>query len=232
MRRFHQLLSPGGPATRIKHRGKVDHPGSCFAVLPGPAGIVLAAALACVLAGTVAFAEETAPPLAVDSSRVQVDAGEFETALALGDELYREGRREEAEGAYRKAITILPDDPRARVKLGIVLNESGSSEAAIEEFDRALAAAPEDVEAICRRGQSLYALRRYDEAVGHYREALAIHPNSQLAHYLLGVAFADAGIYREAIREWRKVVQIDPDTESGRTAQEGVEVLESIVDQN
>lgn len=161
---------------------------------------------------------------------LEEDEGDLESAYQLGNLYYDHGRRQEAEAAYRNALKIDPKHVPSLVNLGVVLNESGRSEEALQYFDRALAKSPDDVLVMCNKGQALYALKRYNEAVDLYLRAVKVDPQSQLAHYWLGVAFADAGIYREAIKEWKRVVEIDPDSDAGRTAGEGVKVLEDLVD--
>lgn len=152
-----------------------------------------------------------------------------ELLFKLGNALYDQGRRTEAEQTYLKALESDPKYVKAMVNLGIVLNEGGKSEEALQHFDRAEQLSPADITVLCNKGQALYALQRYSDAVGYYLKAIEIEPLNQLPHYLLGVAFADVGIYREAIREWRLVVSIDAETEAAKTASEGIQVLQGLL---
>lgn len=152
-----------------------------------------------------------------------------ELLFKLGNALYDQGRRQEAQTTFEKAIAKKPDFVKAMVNLGVVLHESGKSEEALKHFDAAMAIAPKDVTVLCNKGQALYALRQYPKAIALYKESAALEPMNQLPHYLLGVAFADAGIYREAIAEWERVVAIDPASEAGNTAAEGIKVLRQLL---
>jgi Tfp pilus assembly protein PilF len=63
---------------------------------------------------------------------------DYETAYALANLYYDEGKRTEAEETYRKALNAKPDHVPSLVNLGVVLNEAGKSEEAITQFDKAL----------------------------------------------------------------------------------------------
>jgi tetratricopeptide (TPR) repeat protein len=164
-------------------------------------------------------------------AQLEKTPGDPELLFRLGNALYDQGRRQEAQTNFEKALVLKPDFVKAMVNLGVVLNESGKSEEALKYFESALAVSPKDVTVLCNKGQALYALRKYPQAIDLYRQGIRIDANAQLPHYLLGVAFADAGIYREAIVEWEKVVQIDPKTEAATTANEGIKVLRTLLPQ-
>lgn len=190
-------------------------------------GILVAALISPVLAEE---ASKDAAAVEADlRAQLEKTPSDPELYFKLGNALYDQGRRQEAQVSFEKALSLKPDYLKAMTNLGVVLNESGKSEEALRYFDTALAQAPKDVTVICNKGQALYALRRYPEAIDLYRSAMALDGSSQLPHYLLGVAFADAGIYREAIAEWEKVVQANPKSETASTALEGIKVLQTLL---
>jgi tetratricopeptide (TPR) repeat protein len=203
---------------------------------------------AAALAAFVAFAALAAGPVAAQTNereaapqptpeeleralkkRLANNSKDYEAAYDLGKHHYAQGRRDQAEQAFRRVLEIKPEYVPALVELGLVLNESGKSEEALGQFDRALAVNPTDTGILCHKGQALYALQRREEAVRHYLQAIRLDPRGQIAHYWLGIAFADAGIYREAILEWQRVVEVDDGSELGRAAAEGIEVLKPMV---
>jgi tetratricopeptide (TPR) repeat protein len=162
-------------------------------------------------------------------AEIQGKPDDADLQLQLGNALYDQGKRNEAQIAYEKAVELRPDFVKALVNLGVVLNEGAESEKALTYFERALTLSPKDVTVLCNKAQALYALQRYPEAIDLYRMSIELEPANQLPHYLLGVAFADAGIYREAIVEWQRVVEIDPNTEAAGTAAEGIKVLQGLI---
>lgn len=196
----------------------------CFALM---LGVLISFAVRPAIA-----ADPSKDPAALENElRTQLDKTPADPDLLfqLGNALYDQGRRQEAQATFEKALALKPDFVKAMVNLGVVLNESGKSEEALKYFESALAYSPKDLTILCNKGQALYAMGKYSQATDLYRQGIQIDPNSQLPHYLLGVAFADAGIYREAIVEWEKVVQIDPKTEAATTASEGIKVLRTLL---
>jgi protein O-GlcNAc transferase len=190
-------------------------------------GILLTGAIRPALA-----ADPARDPAAIEGEiRAQLEKtpADPELLFRLGNALYDQGRRTEAQTSFEKAIALKPDYVKAMVNLGVVLNESGKSEEALKYFESALALSPDDVTVLCNKGQALYALQKYSQATDLYRKGIQLDANAQLPHYLLGVAFADAGIYREAIVEWEKVVKIDPKSEAATTALEGIKVLRTLL---
>jgi tetratricopeptide (TPR) repeat protein len=162
-------------------------------------------------------------------ARVASHPGDVAPVMDLAQFYYDQGDRSRAEKQYRRALELAPRNGAAMVRLGTVLNESGKSAEALEQFDAALQIEPRRVDTLCRKGQALYALKRQEEAVRLYLEAKQIDPKDQAPYYWLGIAFADAGIYREAITEWTAVVNLNKDSELGRAAAEGIEVLRPMV---
>jgi tetratricopeptide (TPR) repeat protein len=163
--------------------------------------------------------------------KAKIEARPDDVALVmdLAAFYYDQGDRNRSEKQYRRAIELDPRNATAMVRLGTVLNESAKSEEALAQFDAALQIEPRRVDTLCRKGQALYALQRHEEAVRLYLEAKKIDPKDQTPYYWLGIAFADATIYREAIVEWTAVVAIDKDSELGRAASEGIEVLRPMI---
>jgi tetratricopeptide (TPR) repeat protein len=162
-------------------------------------------------------------------AKIQAHPGDAALVMQLAQLYYDQGDRGHAESEFRRVLEIDPRNVQAMVSLGTVLNESGKSEAALAQYDAALAIDPRRVDTICKKGQALYALQRHEEAVRLYLEAKKIDPKDQAPAYWLGIAFADAGIYIEAINEWTEVVSLDKDSELGRAASEGIDVLRNIM---
>lgn len=67
-----------------------------------------------------------------------------EREVVLGVRAVREGRREEAEARFQKALALDPHHHRALSNLGNLYLERGELEAALDLYQRALRLAPED----------------------------------------------------------------------------------------
>ncbi|WP_117238105.1 tetratricopeptide repeat protein [Thermus sediminis] len=67
-----------------------------------------------------------------------------EKEVVLGVKAVREGRREEAEARFQKALTLDPLHHRALTNLGSLHLERGEEEAALDLYGKALRLAPDD----------------------------------------------------------------------------------------
>ncbi|MFH1680443.1 MAG: tetratricopeptide repeat protein [Candidatus Eisenbacteria bacterium] len=118
---------------------------------------------------------------ALDGYRRSLAAGgDFRVFVNLTYVLEKEGRREEADAAYRERIRAHPDDAVLYAHYGDFL--SGD-----EDEKRAVSGAMEA-----------------------YRTALALDDRCLEAHFGLGVLFVKTGIFREAVREWERVMALSP----------------------
>lgn len=76
-------------------------------------------------------------------SHRQEGAGKPDGVEQPGGVRFQDGRFEEAETLYRKAVELAPNNPRALYNLGLVLVRQGRSREAVVWLERALAVNPE-----------------------------------------------------------------------------------------
>lgn len=133
------------------------------------------------------------------------DPGELIRAAAA---LRREGRRDEAETAYRSVLRSRPDDPRIWHNLGVLRAEAGDPSDAIACFDRALALEPGYATAHFNRANALFALRRTDEARDAYMRVAALEPDSYEAHRRLGFLWQAAGRRGRALDHFARTLEL------------------------
>ena len=100
----------------------------------------------------------------------------------LGRAFTRQGKLEEAVGAYRKAAELHPDASYL-VALGKSL---GNWQAAVAEFKRALAIDPFYAQAHLELGRAYVQLEEFEKARAELEKALELEPDFYEADYLLG----------------------------------------------
>jgi Flp pilus assembly protein TadD len=110
------------------------------------------------------------------------DLAEAHFRLALGYESL--GKRDEAEGEYKKAV---------------------------ETYKKYLEANPDDAEAHYALGQTYARLDRYSDAIREYREATKRKEDDPDMYYDLGVAHTKLAQYDLAAAAFSKSLEIDPD---------------------
>jgi tetratricopeptide (TPR) repeat protein len=154
--------------------------------------------------------------------------------LNLGLALATAKRPVEAESAYRRALTLAPNDvtrQRTSINLGLLLVDRGVLDEAQVLFEQANATGPH---AIAFRGLGMIGRRRAQSAAragdvatasteltrAHQalERALALNPRYYQARVTLAGVLYDAGQYRSALAQYQRVVELAGDTEAGRNA--------------
>ena len=95
------------------------------------------------------------------------------TETNLGVALQTDGRLQEAETHYRRALAIQPDYAPAYVNLGMVLVALHRPDEAIEAYKRAIELESGDVDLDVKLGNALLQAGRAPEAVERFRRAIA-----------------------------------------------------------
>jgi tetratricopeptide (TPR) repeat protein len=147
------------------------------------------------------------------TARFQRDPADKSDALAhsnLGSLLQEQGRLEEAEAEFRKAIKIHPNDAFSRNGLGTVLGIQGRLEEAKPEFLKAIELDPKFAGAHNNLGNVLGNQGRLEEAKAEYLKAIKLDPKFAPAHHHLGKLLGNQGRLEEAKAEFLKAIKLDP----------------------
>ena len=132
---------------------------------------------------------------------------QFEMAL----ELQKQGKFDEAVGAYKKVISLWPDYADVYLNMGVALKDQGKLEEAIEAYSKALAIKPDYAEAYYNMGAALQEHGKLEKAIEAYNKALSIKPDYADAYSNMGVTLSDQGKLEEAIEAYSKALAIKPD---------------------
>ena len=120
------------------------------------------------------------------------------------------GRLNEAEAAYRKALSISPRHPDALHLLGMAAFQRGQGEAAVDLIGRAIAEKPQIAMYHYNRGNVLSELGRLGEAIDSYNVARQRKPDFPDLYTGLGLALRAANRLEEAEDSLREAVRRDP----------------------
>ena len=129
---------------------------------------------------------------------------------ALGLELYKNGRLEEAIEHYREAIEISPIYMDARVNIAAALMQSGRTDEAEQHYRAAMRLSPGDPLISMNLAVALMGKGRLEEAADLFRQVLERQPDDPPAHGALGVVLARLGKHDEAIVHFRRSVDASP----------------------
>lgn len=131
-------------------------------------------------------------------------------ALEQAVRLHRNGRLDEAEGAYRRILVSDPNHAQSWHLLGMIAAQRGQNEEAVALIGRSLALQPDVAEAHYNVGVALQVLRRTEEAVDAYRRALKLKPNVAGTHLQLSIALQELGLATPALAAVDQALAIDP----------------------
>jgi Domain of unknown function (DUF4915)/TPR repeat/Tetratricopeptide repeat len=122
-----------------------------------------------------------------------------------GNELYQQGKLDDAIASYRQCIALQPDFPRARYNLGIALGDNEYYEDARASLTQVIEAENENAEAYNSLGYVATRLGKPDQAIGYYKRAIELQPNYTQAHFNLGMNLLQVGDYAWGFAEleWR-----------------------------
>ena len=126
--------------------------------------------------------DEEAVQALVEAVRLDPNLAEAHFRLGLGYESL--GKREEAEGEYKKAVEV---------------------------YKKYLGEHPDDAEAHYALGQTYAGLSQYSDAIREYREATKRKEDDPDMFYDLGVAHTKLAQYDAAATAFSKSLEIDPD---------------------
>ena len=122
-----------------------------------------------------------------------------------GNELYQQGKLDEAIASYRQCVTLQPDFPRAQYNLGVALGDAEHYEDARACLTQFIEAENENAEAHNSLGYIAGRLGEPDQAIVHYERAIELQPNYAQAHLNLGLNLLQIGNYARGFAEceWR-----------------------------
>jgi Tfp pilus assembly protein PilF len=121
-----------------------------------------------------------------------------EPRIELGRLMLKRRNVDGADGAFREALSIAPQNMDALVGAAQVLLARNRNEEATQAFDRILASAPDNVRAINGKAIVLDRAGRHAEAQDVYRRALIIEPSNDAVRRNLSLSLA-LSVHRDKV---------------------------------
>ncbi len=152
-----------------------------------------------------------------DLERIDTPAIDFYRMFDVAVSLNEKKQYGSAVAAWREAIALAPDDPRAHNNFGLALMESGQLDEAIQHFRKSLELRTESSQTENNLGTALAEKGIVDEALVHFRKAVDLNPDNASAQINLGNALSLKTEQRdEALIHLRKGVEMQPGSPSGQ----------------
>jgi len=141
------------------------------------------------------------------------DREAFEQAVVRGSELLKQGKIELAQGAFRDALAVEPDNPRVLALLGLSHFRANAFGDARLIYEQLVDRAPTDASHRLNLGLVYLKLNDAERAITALEASRALDPSQGRAVSYLGLAYARAGRYAEAYRAFLIAGQNDLATE-------------------
>jgi tetratricopeptide (TPR) repeat protein len=129
----------------------------------------------------------------------------------LGNELFSQGRLNEAIPNFYSALRLKPDHYKAHLNLGNTLSKQGNFDKAVDHYTEALRLKPDYTLAHMGVGIALLEQNRYEEAIHHFSTVLILQPDSAPAHLNWGLALYGQGRLSEAVFHFSEALRMKPD---------------------
>lgn len=126
------------------------------------------------------------------------------------EELASEGRVDEAIACQSALVDLLPDDPAAILRLGLLYREARHLEAALHAFRRASTLSPGFCGPREALIETLLDASLFDEAILEGRELLRMAPRNVFARDVLSVAYLHIGKTDKALHMATEMTRLDP----------------------
>lgn len=117
---------------------------------------------------------------------------------------------DQAEIAYKKALSLDPTLSNALTNLGNLEYRRDRLDEAERYYERALECDPEQPEALYNLGFLCFERDEVDEAVTLFRQALDSDPSFADAHFNLAMALEEQGAWAEARPHWQQYLALEP----------------------
>ena len=130
--------------------------------------------------------------------------------ISKGDSAAKAQRFDEAEGDYKQAIDLAPNDARPHFALGNLYLSQHKEPQAQSEFQRVLELDSKNADAHKALGDLYNEQAQYPPAEEQYRAAIAVNPSNAGYHTDLGTVLAKENRAADAQTELRTAIGFDP----------------------
>lgn len=140
---------------------------------------------------------------------LKIDRVNSEAWGARGDLYGRQGRNEDAEAAFRKAVDLDPNDWRWPTLLGILYSRTGRMEEAIAQDREGVRLSPDNSRAYNNLGLDLWNVNRLGDARTNLMKAIELEP-AYNRYSNLGLVERELGDYAAAAGNFQKAIDLNP----------------------
>ena len=191
-------------------------------------GVILALSLAFLPAARTLLCAQISEAEFEDRIAAELSSGRLQDAIAdarraaaqyprssaiqqmLGAGLFKNGQKDEARVAFRRAIELDPKIPDNYYDLALLELSDNRLRDAAPLLEKYLTLRPDNAQAHLLLGRAEHNLNETIPAIAQFKKALELAPDLPLAHYHLGFAYQSQGDLKAALEEFKKEIEITP----------------------
>ncbi|HTQ56685.1 MAG TPA: tetratricopeptide repeat protein [Bryobacteraceae bacterium] len=143
--------------------------------------------------------------------KIETPAIEFYRMFDVAVGLTEKGDFPAAETAWQKAMSMDPEDSKARYNFGLTLDREGKLPQAITEYRKSVDINPQNAAAFTNLGIALSRQGKLDDAVEALTQSVAIRPANAMAQSNLAAALIEKGQTDQAVAHIETALEADPD---------------------
>jgi lipoprotein NlpI len=129
----------------------------------------------------------------------------------MGVAFKNQGKLDEAIEAYRKSISLKPNDAEAYSNLGVAFKNQGKLDEAIKAYKKAVSLKPDHAEAYNNLGNTLKEQGKLDKALENYNKAISLKPDYAESYNNIGLILHYLDKSYEAVKTFNKSISLKPD---------------------
>lgn len=131
-----------------------------------------------------------------------------------GQNLYEEGKNEDAIKYYTKFLEMFPKDHKAFNYRGMAYFARKQFEKAISDYNSAIKLDPTFSAAYNNRGEAYFKMKEYELSIKDFSYVIKSNPANMDAYFGRGVVYMSDESYEDALDDFKRVIKEDPQNTS------------------
>lgn len=151
---------------------------------------------------------------------------EHEDIIQKANELYQQGKYEDAIGYYTKATIIKPDDAKTLLKIGDIYNLIGNEEKSIMYYEHSTKADADFADGWFKLGLAYAKAKQTKDSISCFEKVINLTPDYPYSYYALGMAYETLGDSFNAIENYTLYKGFESDEKMLETIDAKIKQLE------
>jgi Flp pilus assembly protein TadD len=150
-------------------------------------------------------------PLASVAQNQSQDRAQFaQYSIIRASEFMRDGRMEDAIGAFKQALNLDPTNTTATTYIGNINLSLGRNADAIDAFKQLVRQNPNSSDGHMQLGNAYLSDGQLDQSESEFKTAARLDPTNPVPDYTLGMQYLQAGKLTDAENQFLKVQRLAP----------------------